>query len=162
MENTPSAFDKPILAWVAHETIQHERGTVWKVLMSVIVISTVVWGVMNNAWTLSLAVAAVAIVHYLAHLERPQEVEIKISEIGIKVGKRKYPYSRIRAFWLIYEPPFTSTLNIRVEGDFFGEISIQLGEQSPSKVRETLMRHIPELEGQSEKFSDIILKLFKI
>lgn len=162
IRNTPSAFDKAILSWVAPETIQHERGTIWKVFMGIIVIGIVVWGLLNNAWTMSLAVAAVAIVHYLAHLEHPKDVEVVISKIGIKVGARKYPYSRIRAFWLIYEAPYTKTLNIRVEGDFLGDITIQLGNQSPSPVREVLMEYIPELEGQTEKLSDIFLRLFKI
>lgn len=158
----PSAFDEAVLSWVAPEAIQHERGTIWKIIMSILVVGSVVWGIMNNAWTMSLAIAAVAIVHYLAHLEHPKDVEIIISKIGIKVGARKYPYSRIRAFWIIYEYPYTKSLNIRVEGDFFGDITIQLDKQSPSPVRAVLMEHIPELEGQSEKLSDVFLRLFKI
>ena len=162
LRNAPSAYDEAILSWIAPETIRHERGVLWKIITAIVVFATIAGGFYYNAATFSVAIIAFIVAYYLAHLEHPKNVEVKISKIGIKVGSRKYPYSRIQAFWLIYDPPYTKTLNIRVSGEVIADITIQLDGQNPSPVRETLFEKIPELEGQSEKFSDIILKLFKI
>jgi len=162
LKNAPSAYDDAVLSWVAPETIKHERGTLWKFIIGLFVIAIAVWGILNDAWTFSLVIVAFSITYYLVHLEHPKEVEIKVSNIGIKVGARKYPYNRIRAFWLIYDPPYVKTLNIRVTADLITDITIQLNGQNPSQLREFLMDKIPEMEGQTEKISDIILRLLKI
>ncbi|MDA1061128.1 MAG: hypothetical protein O3B47_05045 [bacterium] len=162
LRNAPSAYDEAVLSWIAPETIKHERGTVWKVIIGLLIIGTAIWGILNNAWTFSLVIVVFSVTYYLAHLEHPKHVEIKISNIGIKVGGRKYPYNRVRAFWLIYDPPYVRTLNIRVSGDIATDITIQLDRQNPSELREFLMDKIPEMEGQSEKLSDILLRLLKI
>lgn len=162
IKNSPSAYDEALIYWVAPETVIHVRGPLWKTVMGILVIAVVAWGIYDGSWTFSLVIGTFAIAHYLIHLEHPKATEIKISDIGIKVGTRKYSYSQIKAFWIIYEPPYVQTLNIRVQGKVNDDITIQLWHQSPSTVREFLMGKIPELEGQSEKLSDIFLRLFKI
>lgn len=160
--NEPSAYDDVILSWIAPETVKHERGLVWKIVASLVVAFAIAWGFVYFSWTFSLLLITFVLVYYLVHLEHPKEVEIKISEIGIKVGAKKYPYSRIKVFWIIYEPPFVKTLNIRVSGEIVSDITIQLDHQDPAPIRNFLLEKIPELEGQTEKISDIFLRLFKI
>lgn len=156
-----TAFDDAVLLWIAPEMIKHERGLTWKIIASILVALACAWGVVYGSWTFSVALLAAILVYYLVHLEHPKNVEIKISEIGIKVGTRKYPYSRIKAFWIIYEP-YVKTLNLRISGEMISDITIQLGNQGPAEVRNFLLEKIPELEGQSEKISDIFFRLFKI
>lgn len=162
IRNVPTAYDEALISWIAPETIRHERGPIWKIVMSIVVLALIGGGIYYDAWTFSLAIGAFVSAYYLIHLEHPKAIEIKISDIGIKIGYRKYTYSQIKAFWLIYDPPFVQTLNIRVTGQYISDITIQLGDQSPATIREFLMTKIPELEGQSEKLSDIFLRLFKI
>ncbi|MBP9838243.1 MAG: hypothetical protein KBC84_05975 [Proteobacteria bacterium] len=162
IRNTLSAYDDAQIYWNASEAVIHERGPTWKVIMGIIILASIIGGIYFDAWTFSLAVAALTIAYTVVHLQRPKAIDIKISDIGIKVGYRKYAYSQIRSFWLLYDPPYVATLNIRVNGQVIDDITIQLGNQSPAEVREFLMTKIPELEGQSEKLSDILLRLFKI
>ncbi|MEK7547661.1 MAG: hypothetical protein AAB540_02095, partial [Patescibacteria group bacterium] len=162
IHNAPSEYDKAVISWIAPEMIRHDRGIVWKILVSLISATIIAGGIVYNSWTFSLAVAAFIVVYYLMNLEHPKDVEIKLSEIGIKVGTRKYPFSRIRFFWIIYEHPYVKTLNLRIVGELVADITIQLNHQNSSEVRNFLIEHIPELEGQSEKITDIFLRLFKI
>ncbi|OGJ42395.1 hypothetical protein A3B60_00115 [Candidatus Peregrinibacteria bacterium RIFCSPLOWO2_01_FULL_39_12] len=162
IHNTPSEYDKSVISWIAPEMIRHDRGTVWKIVVSLISATIIAGGIVYNSWTFSLAVAAFIVVYYLVNLEHPKDIEVKLSEIGIKVGTKKYPFSRIKAFWIIYEHPYVKTLNIRIAGEILADITIQLNHQNSSEVRNFLIAHIPELEGQSEKITDIFLRLFKI
>ena len=162
LHSQPTSFDNAVLGWIAPEAIKHERGKHWKTIMSLLVILMVAGGIYYNAWTFSLAIFTFSIVYYTMKMEHPKDVEIKISNIGIKVGGRKYSFSSIKAFWIIYEPPYVKTLNIRVQGKFDGDITIQLNGQEPAAVREFLLEKIPEMEGQDEKFTDILLRIFKI
>jgi hypothetical protein len=162
IKNQPSAYDKAILSWIAPETVRHERGNIWKIVMTLIGLTWAAWAMYSGAWTLAVVIVAFMITYSIVHLEHPKDVEIKISPVGIKVGGRRYAYSRIKAFWVIYDPPFVKTLNIRVAGEIISDITIQLGNQSPAAVREVLISKIPEMEGATEKISDIFIRLFKI
>jgi hypothetical protein len=162
MKNTRSAFDDAAISWVAPEYVAHERGLMWKITMLVLVTACAGVSFYFGDWSFALAVLVFAGVYAIIHSKRPRNIEIKISNIGIKVGFKKYPYGKIKAFWLIYEPPFVQTLNIRVEGEFIGDITIQLSNTNPAAIREFLITKIPEMEGKSESLSDIFVRLFKI
>ncbi|MFA6917747.1 MAG: hypothetical protein WC285_02835 [Candidatus Gracilibacteria bacterium] len=162
IKNAPSAFDEAQITWEAPEYVVHQRGLAWKITMLVFVALIAGLSLYYDAWSFALVIVVFAAVYAMVHLEHPRNVQVKLSEIGIKIGFRKYSYSKIKSFWIIYEPPFVQTLNIRVEGDFIGEITIQLAGQDPSEIREYLISKIPELEGKTESFSDVLVRLFKI
>lgn len=161
-QNEKTSFDDSIISWVAYEYPKHERGTLWKVLSISFVVVAIALGIFFNAVTFSLAIASFALVYYLLHKENPKKIEIKISNIGIKIGNIKYPYSEIKEFWIIYEPPFVRTLNLRVRSGLINEVKVELGGQDPAQLREILMAKIKELEGQKEGLTDTILRLFKL
>lgn len=160
--NAPSAFDNALLSWIAPEVVRHQRGAAWKTIAILIFVLGSIFAFLYDSWTFGLAILACGTVYYLEHLEHPKEVEVKISEMGIKVGSRKYSYGKIKSFWIVYEPPYVATLNIRVIGHYPGIVNIQLDGQDPSEVREILISRIPELSGQSEALSDIFIRIFKI
>jgi hypothetical protein len=162
IESQPSAYDNTEISWDAPEHIKHKRGKVWKVIVSALLTAAIVTGFVHQAWTFSLAIVAFALVYYLLNKEHPQDVEISVSNIGIKVGKRRYPFTRIKSFWLVYEPPYTKTLYVRVEGDLVVDVSIQLNDQDPSEVRDFLIERIPEREGHNQSLTEIFSRLLKI
>ena len=155
-------YDEAIVSWTAPEYIRHEKGEKWFLIAGVFMLAFVIYGLFTNAWTFSLALVVVSAVYYLLHFEHPNNVEVIISDMGIKVGKRVYPYNKIQAFWIIYHPPHVETLNIRTGSKLLPDISIQLNGQDPAPIREYLAGQIPEWEGKEENFTDILVRLFKI
>jgi len=127
-----------------------------------ILLAAVIMGFFQGQWSFSLVMVTFAITYYIMHRDHPKDVEIKISEIGIKVGKRKYPYSKIKSFWIFYDPPYISTLNIRYNDHVIVDIAIQLEGQNPADVREFLLGKIPEKVGHLEAFTDVLARLFKL
>ncbi|MBL4694388.1 hypothetical protein JKY72_03395 [Candidatus Gracilibacteria bacterium] len=162
LENRPSSYDDSQVEWIAPEYIRHYRGNVWKTISFAIVVISAILAFLYGSWTFSLAIITSAVVYYIVHIEHPKEVTIKISKIGIKVGSRKYAFTRIKGFWTIYDPPYVRTLHIRVAGEMITDITIQLGQQDPAEVRELLMSKIPEFEGKTENLSDLFIRLFRL
>ncbi len=162
LHSLPSAYDNKVIIWNAPEHTVHRRGKLWKVIVIGLLIAAMVTTLVHQAWTFALTIVAFTFVYYLLNREHPKEVEISLSDIGIKVGRRKYPFSRVKSFWLVYEPPYTKTLYVKMEGELVVNIAIQLKDQDPSEVREFLIEKVPESEGQREPLTDIFSKLLKI
>ncbi len=161
-KSNSTAFDNADIKWTAPEYIKHEKGKVWYAVAIGITLITAILGVYYQAWTFSLAIITFAIVYYIVNLEHPENIDIKVSKIGVKVGNKKYSFGEIQSFWILYDPPYLNTLNIKIKDKFLTDIAIQLNDQNPAEVREYLIRKIPELEGKSEHFSDVLLRIFKL
>ncbi len=160
--SAPSAFDNVLIGWIAPEVVRHQRGAAWKTIAILIFLMGTISAFLYDSWTFGMAIFACGAVYYIEHLEHPKDVEIKISDIGVKMGSKKYAYSKIKSFWIIYDPPYVATLNMRVMGHYPGIVTIQLHGQDPAELREFLISRIPELPGQNEALSDIFIRIFKI
>ena len=162
IRKAPSVYDNAPIFWQSPEVPHQHRGLIWKICFFSAMVLLIGGAIFYNSWTFAGAVFAFALAYFVVHRNKPKILDIKLSNVGIKIGHNKYPYNRIKAFWIIYEPPHVETLNLRITGEMLSEITIQLNGQDPAVIREYLLSKIPELEGQSEKISDIFLRIFRI
>ncbi len=156
-------YDKAVFTWIAPEYIQHPKGKGWYMAAAVVVAVFVVGAALTNDLTMALAFIVLASVYLYIHSHHPpKDIKVTISRMGVKVGNMVFPFSSIQAFWIIYNPPHVTTLNLRVKEHFFSDIIIQLNHEDPVPVREYLCGQIPEWEGKNERFSDTVLRLLKL
>lgn len=156
------AFDKSVISWTAQEYIKMEKGVLWFVIAGLIAILLIVYSLKQGSWTFAGAVFAAIIAYSIHDRNNPGKIKIILSEIGIKIGHHKIPYSHMKAFWLVYHPPFIQTLNIRTTDAFIPDITIQLAGKDPAKIRQHLIKQIPEWEGKQENFMDSLARFLKL
>lgn len=157
----PAAHDRVVLTWTAPEYIHQHKSTFWYVGATLFMLALVVWAYFTDSWTMLAALVVFAGVYiYLHHFHPPKNIQIEITEMGIRVGEIFYPYSHVQAFWIHYQYGL-KTLNLRVHKQFFHDVVIQLGDQNPVEVRHYLTNQIPEWEGKSERVGEMILRLLK-
>ena len=155
-------FDNAKISWNAPEYADYEKGAKWKIGALIILILSIIISIAMGAWSFALVVLVFAAVYYLVHREDIKKVDVKISDVGIKFGLRKYPFTMIEGFWIIYNPPLVKTLNLRLHGKLLHDVIIQLEEQTPEEVRTFLKAKATEFEGRQEYFSDAVLRFLKL
>ncbi len=161
-ERDGSHYDNAIVAWEAPLRHKSEKGGLWLALMALATSGLIYFGVTTNNWIFVVALIAGVIAYTVDHREETNEIEIKISEMGIKIGKKYIPYSNIRAFWIVYHPPFVSRLHIRTHQKMLPDITVELMGIDPTLIRKHLTRHIIEWEGKGEGFMDICTRLLRL
>jgi hypothetical protein len=157
-----TAYDKAVISWTAPEYVKFKKGWIWYTIFTVLFLGGAAIAYLFSSWTFSLVLVAFFVVYMIFDRRKPKNVKVILSEVGIKVGSRIYQYGRIRTFWIIYNPPFAKTLNIRVHNEFLVDIEIQLGDQDPTVIYEFLSRKLPELEGKTESLLRHFERLFKL
>lgn len=161
-EEEKHAYHEAVLSWNAEEYIKAEKSFIWFILAGIVVALLLIYGIRDGSWTFSAAVIAAVFAYIVYYRQKPRNIKIVVSKIGIMIGKHKLPYSHMKAFWIIYHPPFIQTLNIRTTDTFGPDITIQLDKQSPAEVREYMVKQIPEWEGKYENFVDSLSRFLKL
>jgi hypothetical protein len=98
----------------------------------------------------------------LEHLKKPENVEVIISEYGIKFGELAVPFSRIKKFWILYNPPLLNELHILTDSRFHPEITIQLTGVNPTILRQYLVTQIPEWEGRQVSLGEMFIRFLRL
>lgn len=155
-------FEKPLLKWNAPEYVYHEKSLLWFVVAAILVFLVILYDLLNSGWSFSLAIIVFAGAYYVFYRTKPAVIEVKISKIGIKIGRYTFPYNHLRYFWIVYDPPFLKRLYLRVISRLHPDIFISLEEVDVSEVRRILSNYLEELKGRHEPFSDTLVRLFRL
>lgn len=155
-------FDRAVLVWKAPEYRHHEKSLLWYLIAVVILAALVVYGILTDGWTFSLALIVFAGTYYVSQRETPQIVDVKISEMGVKIGRHVFPFSYIKGFWIVYEPPFLNSLYLRMSSRVHPDICVSIETIDPSEVRTVLHARTKELPIQHEPFADTLVRIFHL
>ncbi|MFA6521112.1 MAG: hypothetical protein WCT53_01880 [Candidatus Gracilibacteria bacterium] len=155
-------FENAIIRWKAPEFDHHEKSTLWFIIAGLVVLLLVFYGLKTDGWTFSVAILVFAGTYYLLHREKPKVVDIKISKIGVKIGRHIFHYSHLKNFWVVYNPPFVQRLYLKSTSKLHPDIFVSLEDADPMAVKHILKDHIPELKGANEPFADVLVRIFKL
>lgn len=157
---TNSRYRKPLLSWEAPRYHKQDRPKWWYIAAISIAVGLFIYGLLANAWTLSVLVLVVVGTFYYTDHKPAPVVTIQISESGILVGKRFYPFTMFQAFWIDFAPPALDDLHFVPKNNYKYELTLLLNGQDPALIRRVLQRFVPELADReksiTESFSKII------
>jgi hypothetical protein len=161
-KKTPAPMGNTVVSWTAPEYVSHRKSMRWYMVAAVVVALTLVYSALTFNWTMGLAVIVFTAVYQYTHLYHPpKNIRIDLTELGVRVGDSFFAYSQIQAFWIYFKPGLR-TLNLRIAGNFWADVVIQLGEQDPVAVRSYLVGQVPEWEGKEERLGELILRMLKL
>ena len=153
-------YGQIILAWKAHHHPYYQRSIRWYMVAGVITVMFVLYAIFTQAITMAIVFIVLAGVYFLIHRREPEVIDNKLTTMGIQSGDTFHPYADIKAFYIIHEPPYVSTLNIFLENKMNNEVTFQLEQVDVSDVREVLLnRGIQEVQGREESFTSIISRI---
>lgn len=157
-----TAFDHPVIQWSAPEFQHYERGPLWFTIGGALVLVLVLYGIWSGSWTESIVFLLLASVYYLTHHEKPRQIDVILSEMGVKVGDKTYPFSAIKTFWILYHPPHVKKIGFRPVENWAHDVTISIEDQNPVELRNFLVTQIPEWEGKQETFTELLTRFFKL
>lgn len=153
--------EKVLASWQAPEFIHHEKGGLWFALATIVTFLLIVNAILNKQWTAAIVFALLLGVIYLFAHEQPRQHIVVISNIGIHVGGRFYPFAEVKSFWLVYHDN-ARTFNFQTTGGWGTTITVQLDDLDPALIRSALQGEVPEEKNKYEPFLDKLGRWLKI
>jgi len=152
--------DQYITSWVAPEFYYHEKSTWWHVIVYGTLLSLIVVSAFLAQWIAILVFLLLGVIIYQYADIKPRDVEIILTNVGVKVGEKFYPYNEIATFWVIFNPP-VKHLNFQLTKRFSPVISLQLENMDPTLVKEVLREHILEDPDRKEDLIDVFSRFIR-
>lgn len=162
LRDIPTHFDHAIFEWSAPEYLQYHKEKTWFAVFSVVIGLFGMYALVMKDYLFATAILLFGAVYCLTHRDKPSEVKVTLSRLGLKIGTRIYPYDQIKAFWIIYKPPFVQTINFRLEKKFLPDVEIHLKNQSPSELKGFLAQHVPEWIERQETLTESLIRLLRL
>ncbi len=149
------------ISWSAPEFIHYPKSKAWFIIMTALGAALIVYFLSQKDFlTAVLFFCLLGLMFYFARA-KPKTVRIELDSYGIKVGELKLPYSQIKSFWIVYEPPEVKTLNFETTAYLNRNLTLQLGSEDPVKIRKFLLEYLPEDLDKEEGVADKLARKLK-
>ncbi len=149
--------------WSLNEYERHDRGLKWYLFIFGSASLLVLIAIWTDNFLFALIIILVAIIMFLQHHQEAEQVLFQITDLGVIIGYRFYPYGELGDFYIIYQPPVVKTLFIGTKSPVRPTLRIPLYDQNPVEVRHTLLEFIGEdLDKEEEPFSESVVRYFKL
>ena len=155
-------YGKELIRWEVSDQGEHVRGTLWYLVAGVVAIGFLIWAIATRNFLFAFIVIMFGVI-IATHRIRPSvRYEFVISELGIRLGSRFYPWKDMARFWIVYEPPEVKTLYF----DFGGlrpRLPVPLEDTDPNQVRKILLTVLTEDTARTEEpLSDWVARVLRI
>ncbi|MBN2087454.1 hypothetical protein JW758_03835 [Candidatus Peregrinibacteria bacterium] len=155
--------DKVLLEWKTPEFIPYQRSKTWYITASIIIVGLLLYAILTGSITMFIVFVMIIILFALTQNKQPKILDAQITELGVRYGKDFFHYNTINSFWIVYHPPFVRVLYLRLgTGKSFKYVKIELNQQNPVQLRNTLGKEVPEIEGMGERSIDILSRLLRL
>lgn len=133
---------KQSVAWQASEYIDHKQGAGWFLMLALgaAVLAGAVYLITKDFFAVGVILVLGLVVGVFAH-RTPRQLSYELSESGLTIDKKFYPYRSFKSFSIIQEGPLTS-LNFTSVKRFMPTISVYFSPTDQEKIIDILQEHL--------------------
>ena len=157
-------FGKELISWNVSEYEKYKRSKLWYVFSILVAIFLILFSFWTNNFLFSIIIIIAALIIILNDGSEPINVDIKITEEGMIIGKKFYDYDEFKNFSIVYKPHFNiKNLYFEFKNILKHRLSIPLDDINPLPIRENLLKYLHEdLERTDQPLSERLSKFFKL
>jgi len=148
------------LEWSALEFIKYKKNPFWFIIGGLIALGLLIFALISRNFIFALLIILAAFSLYIWSQKEPRKIKFAITARGIMIEKNLYNFDNLKSFWLFYDPPEIKYLSLESKKLFMPYIKIPLGDEDPNKIRELLLKFLPEVK-QEESLIDALARHLK-
>jgi len=146
---------KTLFSWRAPEYFYNEKGGGWYAALGALTVVLLVLAYLLNNFLFGVLIIVSSFAVALYGARRPKTVLFALTEQGLRIENRLYPYDNIQSFWMHYDPPRSKEMTIIFKKGVMPRLSIPLEDADPNEIRDIFIKHVDE-EPHEETFSDTL------
>jgi len=154
-ENRDNKPKEVLMSWQAREYHQYELDPYKMGIVVLVSIALIIYAVVTANYLFALIIIMVMVVLQVFSKKEPTTINVSMNKEGIEVGEKTFTFEDdLKSFCILYNPPNVKALNFDRQQSILPNVVVQLEEENPLKLREMLLRYLPEDMEKEEHFSD--------
>jgi hypothetical protein len=137
-----------LYSWQAPEFEVYKKTKNWYIIALIFILSIIVYALFANSPIMAITFILLGIMGYIYSQKDPRTITFSITSKGVLADKELYPYDNIFSFWIFYEPKHTQIISLHTKASMLPFVHIPFQNENPVKLREMLMRNIPEIKQE--------------
>lgn len=157
-EQTPEVYYQ----WTILSKAEHERGHWWYIIAGILGVALVAYSIYTANFLFAVMIVLIAFIIILNDALPARKINFALTDRGVIVGGKTYPYRSFTSFYIVYEPPRISKVVLELPG-VRQDLSIDLNGNDPLEIREFLLQVLPEnLDRETEPLGDLLERFFRL
>ncbi len=151
-------FTTIFMEWNPLEFREMARGDNWYLWLGVITAILITIFILTKTYIVAVTFFLVAVVLVMFAQKPSKRVRVRLTDTGIEIRDKFYPYHSLKSFWILYEPPHITTLNFEQKSKVTLNINVEIENEDPVAIRDILLQYLPEDEEKEEDIVDTIAR----
>jgi len=150
---------KDRLEWTALEFAHYKKSKSWFITICIAAGIFFLWAIFTKNILFAMLVI-LGLFSIIAHaIKTPRNIHFAITFKGVKIDKTLYAFDNLKSFWIFYDPPEVKEISLRSKKTIMPYIKIPLGKQNPVKIRQLLIKYIPEKKHKESLIDNLTRQL---
>lgn len=144
MEKIKNKSEKPIslFEWTAKEEKLSGKNLIFAAVIALAIIAALIFWLKNYFGAITIFL--LYIIFYLYYGRESKEFRFILRNDGIETEEKFFFYDSLKSFRIIYQAGATKELKIIGKKKLMPEISFPIGNADPVKIREIILKFVPE------------------
>ena len=150
-------FGNPLINWQADEFPHYDKNFGWYLTLVILVALLVSFFILVKKDIFGgLTFIVLGAFIWIFSKQKPDKVNIELTDKGIGLGNAFIPYQSMLHFWIVTNNRHR-TLNIETNAYFNKVVIIELEEQNPEVIRELIGQYVSEHERIHETWGQRLM-----
>ncbi|MBI2175428.1 MAG: hypothetical protein HYU35_01715 [Parcubacteria group bacterium] len=158
-EENPRTTNTPVLpnvlSWETLEYVHRPKSADWYWMVGFLSVLVVVAAILLHNFLLGVLALVSGFTVILLGAQHPQKFLFRLSERGVTIHKKLYPYDTLDSFWVYYEPGGKKALSIKSKKKMVPQLVIPLDTMNPVVVRDYMLQFLKEVPQEESIIDEI-------
>jgi len=147
------------ITWEAYEHHHTDKGGDWFWVLGIVTIAITVTAILLGNTLFGILIFIAGLVTALHARQEPKVVPFSVTQRGLRIDDKIYPYSKLESFFIDEEDPLGPQLLVKSEKLFMPLLLLPLPEEYLDEIEDILASRLPE-EHLEEPLATKILEFF--
>lgn len=151
-----------IYSWKFDDT--KERWILWYIIALSIALWLCLWWFLTKQYIMSFIVLLISGIMYYVEVNSDEIVEVKISNIWVKIAWKFYDYKVINSIWIVYDNEKAIFLRFFFNKKWIKVLDVKINDEIVNDIKNALFYHIDseDMEKIEITFIEKIIHLLKL
>ena len=138
-----------------------ERSRRWYIGTSIFFSVLIAINIVMSLYMSAVVILFAALLLFMIAARKPEKLSVKFFGNGLGLNAEFHPWSEFEKFWILFEPPVLKRLHLQRRARIINELTIELANENPLKIRDLLLPWLPEDPTKEESRVDLVSRTLK-